>query len=57
MPVPKKKTSTSKRDSRRSHHALTPKNLVKCEKCGEWKEPHIVCASCGHYRGKNYEVK
>ena len=32
-PVPKKKTSKSKRDMRRSHHALTAPNLGECPQC------------------------
>jgi large subunit ribosomal protein L32 len=49
MAVPKKKISTSKRDSRRSHDALTVTNTVECSNCGEPKRPHHVCAECGHY--------
>lgn len=47
MQVPKKKTSKSKRDMRRSHHALTPVSYSKCANCGEPKLPHHVCSSCG----------
>lgn len=52
MPVPKKRTSHSKRNMRRSHDALTPKFAVRCSKCGEYKLRHRVCPSCGTYRGK-----
>jgi large subunit ribosomal protein L32 len=51
-PVPKKKTSKSKRDMRRSHHALTAPNLVKCSNCGAKKPQHQVCPSCGYYDGR-----
>lgn len=51
-PVPKKKTSKAKRDSRRSHHALSAPNLVSCAQCGEPKLSHTVCMSCGSYKGK-----
>lgn len=52
MAVPKKKTSQSRRDMRRSHHALKPENSGECRNCGELKRPHHVCPSCGHYKGR-----
>jgi len=51
-PVPKKRTSKAKRDSRRSHHSLSAPNLVPCPQCGELKLSHTVCPSCGSYKGK-----
>jgi large subunit ribosomal protein L32 len=51
-PVPKKKTSKSSRDARRSHHALTPPTLVECQSCKAMKPPHQVCPSCGMYAGR-----
>jgi large subunit ribosomal protein L32 len=52
MAVPKKKTSKSRRNMRRSHHALPVVGLVECPNCGEPKLPHHVCAACGHYDGR-----
>jgi large subunit ribosomal protein L32 len=52
MAVPKKKTSKSRRDQRRSHHALTGASYHECTNCGELKRPHHVCGSCGHYDGR-----
>ena len=49
MAVPKKKISRSKRDMRRSHHALKPAAYGECPNCGELKRPHHICAACGHY--------
>ena len=40
MAVPKRKTSPSKRNMRRSHHALTPTKFQECPNCGELKLPH-----------------
>ncbi len=51
-PVPKKRTSRSSRDARRSHHALTAPNLVACPQCKELKPQHVVCPHCGSYAGK-----
>ncbi|MGI6680229.1 MAG: 50S ribosomal protein L32 [Bdellovibrionota bacterium] len=52
MPVPKKKTSSSKRDMRRSHDALTAINTITCQNCDSAMRPHRVCPNCGQYRGK-----
>ncbi|MEK9684962.1 MAG: 50S ribosomal protein L32 [Rhodospirillaceae bacterium] len=49
MAVPKKKTSKSKRNMRRSHHALSIPGVVECANCGEVKRPHHVCEACGQY--------
>ena len=52
MAVPKKKTSKSRRDMRRSHHALTAVQLSECPNCGEIKRPHHICQACGYYDGE-----
>jgi large subunit ribosomal protein L32 len=52
MAVPKKKTSKSVRNMRRSHHALSVVNSVECPNCGEPKRTHHVCNACGHYDGR-----
>lgn len=51
MAVPKRKTSPSKRNMRRSHHALTVAQFQECPNCGELMRPHNLCVSCGHYNG------
>ena len=55
MAVPKRKTSTSKRNMRRSHHALAPAAHNECSNCGERKRPHHVCPKCGHYDDREVE--
>jgi large subunit ribosomal protein L32 len=52
MAVPKKKTSKSRRNMRRSHHALPSAARVECPNCGELKRPHHICDACGHYGGR-----
>ena len=52
MAVPKRRTSRSRRDKRRSHHALAKPAQAACPECGAPRAPHRVCASCGHYRGR-----
>ncbi|MGH6933413.1 MAG: 50S ribosomal protein L32 [Dongiaceae bacterium] len=52
MAVPKKKVSKSRRNMRRSHHALKSGTWIECSNCGEHKRPHHVCGSCGHYDGR-----
>ena len=52
MAVPKRKTSKSRRNMRRSHHALTPANAIECRNCGELKLPHHICSACGYYHDR-----
>lgn len=52
MAVPKKKTSKSKRDMRRSHDSLTAPGISICPECKEPKPAHRACPSCGFYKGK-----
>ncbi|HAN40947.1 MAG TPA: 50S ribosomal protein L32 [Candidatus Cloacimonas sp.] len=52
MAVPKRKTSKTRRNKRRTHDALTPPSVSVCSKCGEHKRPHHVCEKCGTYNGR-----
>jgi large subunit ribosomal protein L32 len=52
MAVPKRKTSPSRRNMRRAHHALQPPAYAECPNCGELKQPHHLCPSCGHYHDR-----
>jgi large subunit ribosomal protein L32 len=57
MAVPKKKTSKSKRDMRRSHHALKSVNFVVDSTTGELKLPHHVSLKDGYYNGKQVIIE
>lgn len=50
MAVPKKKTSKSKRNMRRSHLALKAQNVITDSDSGEYKLPHHICD--GKYKGR-----
>ncbi|MBK9322504.1 MAG: 50S ribosomal protein L32 [Bdellovibrionaceae bacterium] len=55
MPTPKKKTSRSRRDMRRSHDSLTTAAVATDKKTGELVRPHrAMKASDGayYYKGK-----
>lgn len=52
MAVPKKKTSKSKRNQRRSHHALKAINVVVDKTTGEFKLPHHISLKDGFYNGR-----
>jgi large subunit ribosomal protein L32 len=49
MAVPQNRTTSSKRNMRRSHDALVAANPNECPNCGELKRPHHVCGACGWY--------
>lgn len=58
MAVPKRKTTPSRRNMRRSHHALRATNVGTCPNCGSFKENHHVCGSCGYYNGRQvFKIK
>ncbi len=52
-PVPKKRTSKARRDSRRAHDNLSAPSLTACAQCGEMKLSHTVCPHCGSYKGRD----
>jgi len=56
MAVPKRRTSRSRRNNRRQHLGIARMQLVRCSNCGTAIRPHTVCASCGHYRGRQVMV-
>ena len=51
MPVPKRKTSKSRRDKRSSGKFIREKSGTKCPNCKEIIATHSVCKECGHYKG------
>lgn len=57
MAVPKKKTSKSRRDMRRAHHALKPINVVVDKETGEYKLPHHISLKDGTYNGREVIVQ
>jgi len=52
MAVPKKKTSKSKRNMRRSHLGAKPINVVVDSVTGEYKLPHHMSLSDFTYKGR-----
>lgn len=51
MPVPKRKTSKARRDSRSSGKKIKSVCIVVCQTCQAPILPHQVCKECGHYKG------
>ena len=52
MAVPKRKTSPSRRNMRRAHHALGANSFVEDKETGELKRPHHVDLKTGMYKGR-----
>ena len=51
MAVPKRKTSKSRRNKRRSHIKFLSKNIIEDKKSGEYRLPHHVDLKTGFYKG------
>ena len=52
MAVPKRKTSKSRRDKRRSHHKISSVNIIEDKKSGEFRLSHHIDLKTGLYNGK-----
>ena len=52
MAVPKRKTSKSRRDIRRSHHKIKFANIIEDKKSGEFRLSHHVDLKTGLYKGR-----
>ena len=52
MAVPKRKTSPSKRNMRRSHDALKPTSFRNARIAASFACRTISAPSCGHYKGR-----
>ena len=52
MAVPKRKTSKSRRNKRRSHHRVSSINIIEDKKSGEFRLSHHIDLKTGTYNGK-----
>ena len=52
MAVPKRKTSKSRRNKRRSHHRISAVNIIEDKKSGEFRLSHHIDLKTGIYNGK-----
>ena len=52
MAVPKRRTSQTRKNKRRTHFKLTLSGMSTCPECGELKAPHHACRICGTYKGR-----
>ena len=57
MAVPKRKTSKSKRNMRRSHDSLKNINIIEDKDSGEPRISHRIDLSTGIYNGKQILIK
>ena len=57
MAVPKRKTSKSKRNMRRSHSAIRSINIIEDKESGEPRLSHRLDLSTGMYNGKKIIIK
>ena len=52
MATPKRKTSKSRRNKRRSHHRILTPNIIEDKKSGEYRLSHHVDLKTGLYNGR-----
>lgn len=51
MPVPKRKRSRARRDSRFANKGVKVKAITECSNCKSPIAPHKACDKCGFYKG------
>lgn len=52
MPVPKRKRSRARRDSRFANKGIKIKSITACSNCKDAIAPHQACKACGYYKGE-----
>lgn len=52
MAAPRNRHSNARKNTKRAHHAKTPKNTSACPNCGAARLPHTLCQACGNYGGR-----
>ncbi len=52
MPVPKRKTSRSRKSKRSANKGIKPGAVMGCLTCQAPVTPHQVCQICGYYKGR-----
>jgi large subunit ribosomal protein L32 len=52
MPVPKRKTSKSRRDKRHANSHLFVGGVATCPNCSQPCISHAVCKECGFFKGR-----
>ena len=57
MAVPKRKTSKSKRDMRRSHDRINQLNIIEDKQSGEPRMSHQIDLTTGKYNGRDILIK
>ena len=50
MAVPKSRQSKQRQRKRRTHVKAEMPTFKNCPRCGDPKQPHRVCPTCGYYR-------
>jgi len=51
---PKRRHSRQRKGKRRASINLEIPNAIICANCSSMMMPHVVCKTCGFYRGKEY---
>ena len=52
MAVPRNRHSNARKNTKRAHDAKKPVCYSGCANCGAKKLPHVICSSCGFYKGR-----
>ena len=57
MAVPKRRTSKTRKNKRRTHFKISVPGMTECPSCGEYELSHRVCKNCGSYNGEEVVSK
>ncbi len=54
---PKRRHSRARKGKRRESIKLSLPPVVRCSHCNAVTQPHIVCKTCGYYKGQQVVIK